>query len=58
MTDKWSGLADLLASMIEKYAVEIGIDNLPDPSPKSEAITPEKVKLNFSESSIEKEKAA
>lgn len=31
MTDKWSGLADFLANMIEKYAVELDIDALPDP---------------------------
>lgn len=30
MAYKWSGLASLLAEMMEKYAVEIGIDDLPD----------------------------
>lgn len=29
MTDEWSGLADFLANMIEKYAVELDIDTLP-----------------------------
>ena len=29
--DEWSGLADFLANMIEKYAGEMGLDTLPDP---------------------------
>jgi hypothetical protein len=39
MGDEWSGLADLLAGLIEKYASELGIEELPDPedddNPKS-----------------------
>lgn len=31
MDDEWSGLADLLAGLIEKYASELGIEELPDP---------------------------
>ena len=31
MTDEWSGFADLLANLIEKYAAVLDIDNLPDP---------------------------
>lgn len=30
MVDEWSGLADLLASLIEKYASDLDIDKLPD----------------------------
>ncbi len=30
MVDKWSGLADLLANLIEKYASDLDIANLPD----------------------------
>ena len=30
MTDNWSGFADLLASLIEKYAAVLDIDNLPE----------------------------
>jgi hypothetical protein len=30
MGDEWSGLADLLAGLIEKYASELGIEELPD----------------------------
>ena len=36
MTDEWSGLADFLANMIEKYAEELDIDALPDPVVKKE----------------------
>ena len=35
MTDAWSGLADLLANLIEKYARDLNLDSLPNP------ITPE-----------------
>ncbi len=31
MTDNWNGFADLLANLIEKYAVVLDIDNLPKP---------------------------
>lgn len=30
-TDVWSGLADFLANMIEKYAGEMNLEALPDP---------------------------
>lgn len=30
MTDEWSGLADMLANLIEKYASDLDIENLPD----------------------------
>ena len=30
-TDVWSGLADFLANMIEKYAGEMDLEALPDP---------------------------
>ena len=29
--DEWSGFADLLANLIEKYAAVLDLDNLPDP---------------------------
>ena len=32
MVDEWSGFAELLASLIEKYAADLDIDNLPDPN--------------------------
>ena len=31
LTDNWSGFADLLASLIEKYAAVLDIENLPEP---------------------------
>ena len=31
MNDEWSGLADLLAGVIEKYVCEMDLDSLPDP---------------------------
>ena len=31
MNDEWSGLADLLVGVIEKYACEMELDSLPDP---------------------------
>ncbi len=30
MTDKWSGFADLLATLIEKHAGELDIEHFPD----------------------------
>lgn len=32
MVDKWNGLAVLLANLIEKYAADLDIDSLPDPT--------------------------
>ena len=29
--DEWSGFADLLANLIEKYAAVLDLDNLPEP---------------------------
>lgn len=31
MIDEWSGFVDLMASLIEKYAADLDLDNLPDP---------------------------
>ena len=31
MTDNWSGFADLLANLIEKYAAVLDIEHLPEP---------------------------
>ena len=30
MVDKWSGLAELPANLIEKYASDLDIDNMPN----------------------------
>lgn len=32
MIDEWSGFADLLANLIEKYASELNVENLPVPA--------------------------
>lgn len=33
MRDEWSGLADLLAGLIEKYIDQLELDALPNPAP-------------------------
>ena len=48
--DEWSGFADLMANLIEKYAAVLDIDNLPD---KREDNSLKESKLN-----LESEKAA
>lgn len=35
MIDEWSGLADLLVNLIEKYTSDLDIDKLPDIEIKS-----------------------
>lgn len=32
MTDEWGGLATLLANLIEKYASDLGLEDIPFPS--------------------------
>ena len=34
IADEWSGLADLLANLIEKYASDLELDDLPTPAIK------------------------
>lgn len=31
MRDEWSGFANLLANLIEKYAMDLELDSLPEP---------------------------
>lgn len=57
MTDEWSGLADFLADMIEKYAVELDIDALPDTVAKDEVAGTE-TSNRIHENVIETQKAA
>lgn len=57
MTDEWSGLADFLADMIEKYAVELDIDALPDPVAKDEVVGTE-TGNRIHENAVETQKAA
>ena len=52
MVDEWSGLANLLAEIIEKHISEINIDELPDPYKIST------VKNDNAQSSVDKRQAA
>ena len=36
MLDEWSGLADMLANLIEKYAADLDIGDMPNTSIKTE----------------------
>ncbi len=54
MGDEWSGFADLLANLIEKYADDLDIDNLPEPT----KIKKSKEFRTLKRESIESQKAA
>ena len=58
MVDEWSGFAALLANLIEKYAVVLNLDALPDFT--IEGSMPEKVEADemIRENDIESAKAA
>lgn len=58
MVDEWSGFAALLANLIEKYAVVLNLDALPDLA--IEESMPEKVEADemIRENDIESAKAA
>ena len=58
MVDEWSGFAALLANLIEKYAVVLDLDALPDLV--IEEAVPEKVEADdmIHENNIESAKAA
>ena len=58
MVDEWSGFAALLANLIEKYAVILNLDALPDLV--IEESMPEKVEADdmIHENNIESAKAA
>ena len=58
MGDEWSGLADLLANMIEKYAGDLDMDNLPDPETVNCSQKFNTLKREFEAAKIEKKKAA
>lgn len=50
--DEWSGFADLLANLIEKYAAVLDIENLPEPpicldSEKKEIVNNSKLLRNL-----------
>ena len=56
--DVWSGLADFLANMIEKYAGEMDLDALPDPRQQSRLKGIEEVYRRYMRLSAEATQAA
>ena len=40
MTDEWNGFAVLLTNLIEKYASDLGIEEMPDPKVQLSEIHP------------------
>ena len=58
MIDEWTGLAVLLADMIEKYAGELDLDSLPDPVFPEDKITNHITDKNIGKENIETPKAA
>ena len=57
MVDEWSGFAALLANLIEKYAVVLNLDALPD-LVIEEAVSEKDDDKNIHENDIEPVKAA
>ena len=57
-TDVWSGLADFLANMIEKYAGQMDLDALPDPIQKSRLKCIEEMYRRYMRLSAEARQAA
>lgn len=43
LSDNWSGFANLLANLIEKYAAVLDIENLPEPPIRLDRSTEENV---------------
>lgn len=56
--DEWSGLADLLANLIEKYAVVLNLDALPDFVIEESVPEKDETDKNIHENDIEPAKAA
>lgn len=57
-TDVWSGLADFLANMIEKYAGQMDLDTLLDPRQKSRLKCIEEMYRRYMRLSAEARQAA
>ena len=53
LTDEWSGLATLLANLIEKYASDLGLDDVPIPSVDQTGIGADEKSCQHHRSSIE-----
>ena len=58
MVNEWSGFAALLANLIEKYAVVLNLDALPDRVIEEAASEKEDADTNIPENDIEPAKAA
>ena len=58
MVDEWSGFAALLANLIEKYAVVLSLDALPDLVIEGAVYADEEADKNIHENDIEPVKAA
>ena len=56
--DVWSGLADFLANMIEKYAGQMDLDALPDPRQQSRLKGIEEMDRKYRRLSAEARQAA
>lgn len=54
LTDEWSGLATLLANLIEKYASGLGLDDMPIPSVNQTGIGTDEKSCQLHKSNIEK----
>ena len=58
MVDEWSGFAALLANLIEKYAVVLDLDALPDLVIEEAVPEKDESNKNIHENDIESAKAA
>lgn len=58
MVDEWSGFAALLANLIEKYAVVLDLDALPDLIIEESVPEKDEADKNIHENDIEPAKAA
>ena len=56
--DVWSGLADFLANMIEKYAGQMDLDCLPDPDQHYKLKTLQEMYRRFMQLKTQARKAA
>ena len=54
LADEWSGHATLLANLIEKYASDLGLDDIPFPSVYQTGIGADKKSCQPHKSNIEK----
>ena len=58
MIDEWNSFAALLANMIEKYAADLDMDSLPDPTFQKNETANRKTSINICSEDIEMSRAA